>query len=98
MSPKTLRIGLISSVWVAVNDGRWHTVDEIGRQLRSPPKEVELILDFLTKYGFAKQSFGLLVKRYQLTEHAPSPTQTATMLGVLGGESERLSEFVQLYM
>ena len=97
LDPENLRIGLIGCVWVAGRDGRWHTVGEIAKRLEYSPEDVETILDFLTKYGFAKQSFGLLEKRYQLTVDGPSPMETATMLVRARVESSELSRIVRLY-
>jgi predicted transcriptional regulator len=80
VGPENRLVDLISFVWTVGKDGEWHTAREIANLVGSTPSTVETILDFFTKYGFAKRSVSLHEDKYQLMVEGPSPMETVAVL------------------
>ena len=83
------QVDLMGSIWAAGKDGEWHTAKEIASLLGCTSTDVEDVLEFFTKYGFAKRSVGLHEDKYQLILNLLSPMETVAILKLMRMEAEQ---------
>jgi hypothetical protein len=80
---------LVDLVWAEVCDAEWHSLKEIAKRVRSSYGRVELVVDFLEKYGFIQSHF-VDGRRFRINPGAPSPMEVAdglrSLLGACGVE------------
>jgi hypothetical protein len=50
------KIAVINDVCSLLDDGKWHVIDEIGKEVGLSPIFVKFVLDFLRKYQFVEMS------------------------------------------
>jgi hypothetical protein len=76
---------VVQSVWLTARGQRWYSAKELADQLVLGVPEVEAVLSFLAKYGFAelKMDRGMKVR---MNPSTPSP---ADVVGVLRDLSVR---------
>jgi len=89
MAYRVPRAGVIDRVWLAAEDGRWHSRRGLVQRTGFEGEEVTAALRFLVKYGFAESSFAG-EQRFRMVIDGPSPMEAANLLWDIGREADLL--------
>ena len=73
---RSTSMGPVELVWSSASDGRWHSIDELARNVPLRHEMIALTISFLVRYGFARSS----EMRFLIDPHVPPPIFVARRL------------------